>query len=186
METRETIKIGAKIRKLREEQGYNVSEMAKIVGLTTSMLSQVERDIVRPSISSLRRIADALHVPAFYFLIEPDELHDTVVRKNKRTTLQPAGYNATFQLLSPDLNKRIEMIYIKLEPGEATCDTPMAHEGEECLVVIQGRFSVILPDNEVTIQEGDSIYFDRRMPHQVINIGDGTASAICAITPPSY
>lgn len=186
MEKEELYPFGNRIRKLREEMGLTVSEVAARSELTASMLSQVERDIVKPSISSLRRIAQVLKVPAFYFLIESSELSDTVVREHARTTLKPPGYNAIYQLLSPDLSKRIEMMYFELHSGEATCDSPMSHEGEECLVVLSGTMKIMMTDHEIILNKGDSIYFDRGLPHQLLNIGDEPTSAICAITPPSY
>ena len=186
MENEELYPLGSKIRKLREEMGFTVSEVASRSEMTASMLSQVERDVVKPSISSLRKIAGVLKVPAFYFLIENTELSGMVVREQNRTTIKPPGYKAIYQLLSPDLGKRIEMMYTELQSGEATCDSPMSHEGEECLVVIAGTMKVVLTDQEVIVNKGDSIYFDRGLPHQLINIGDECASAICAITPPSY
>jgi mannose-6-phosphate isomerase-like protein (cupin superfamily) len=78
------------------------------------------------------------------------------------------------------------MISFELPPGEATCDAPMAHEGEECLLVTCGRMKAVLPDREVVLETGDSIYFDRSLPHQLINVGDTSAIAVCAITPPSF
>lgn len=178
--------LGSKIRELRQEKGLTIAEISDKAELTVSMLSQVERGIVSPSISSLRRIAAVLNVPAFYFLVEefgPDEI---VVRREERRTYQVPGYNTTYQLLTPGLHKRIETIYFELPPGEATCETPMAHEGEESLTVISGRMQVVLPDQEIVLETGDSIYIDRYLPHKLINVGEDTASAICAISPPSF
>jgi mannose-6-phosphate isomerase-like protein (cupin superfamily) len=89
-------------------------------------------------------------------------------------------------LLSPSLEKRLEMIRFELAPGEATCETLQAHEGEECLVVLEGRMKAVLSDREIVLEEGDSIYLDRSLPHQLVNDGDSPASAICAISPPSF
>jgi transcriptional regulator with XRE-family HTH domain len=178
--------IGSKIRKLREEVGLTATELAAKADLSPSMLSQVERDIVAPSISSLRRIAATLNVPAFYFLVEESDLDGILVRRQDRRTLQPPDHNAIYQLLSPSLDKRIEMLSFELSPGEATCETLMTHEGEECLVVISGQLKAVLPDREVILEAGDSIYFDRSLPHQLTNVGDTPALAICAISPPSF
>lgn len=178
--------IGSKIRMLRDEAGLTATELAARADLSPSMLSQVERETVTPSISSLRRIAATLNVPAFYFLIEANELDGMVVRRQDRRTLRPPDYRAIYQLLSPSLDKRIEMMSFELAPGETTCETPMAHEGEECLVVVTGQFKVVLPDREVILETGDSIYFERLLPHQLINTGNITATAICAISPPSF
>ena len=178
--------MGLKIRSLREELGFTLTEMAEKTGLTISTLSQIEREIISPSLSSLRRIATALNVPAFYFLVENSDLDGIVVRRAERRTLKLPGYNAIYQLLSPSLDKRVEMILFELAPGEATCETPQAHDGEECLVVLSGHMKATLPDREVVLEEGDSIQFDRALPHQLINDGDSPASAICAISPPSW
>ena len=178
--------MGSRIRRLREEAGLTASELAEQAQLSSSMLSQVERDIVSPSISSLRRIAAALNVPAFYFLIDKNELNGIVVRHKDRRTIKVPDHDTIYQLLSPTLDKRIEMMSFQLSPGEATCESPMAHEGEECLVLVSGSLQVVLPDREVRLEAGDSIYFDRFLPHQLINVGDCNAWAICAISPPSF
>ena len=178
--------IGSKIRRLRNEMGFTLADVAERVDLGISTLSQIERGIITPSVSSLRRVAAVLKVPAFYFLIEESDLDGIVVRREERRTLRLPDYNAIYQLLSPNLDKRIEMILFELPPGEASCDTLMAHEGEECLVVVSGQFKVVLPDQELTLEPGDSIYFERSLPHQLVNITDTSASAICAISPPSF
>lgn len=178
--------MGAKIRKLREQEGLTITEVAEKTGLTISTLSQIERDIISPSISSLRRVAAALNVPAFYFLIEVSDLHDIVVRRDERLTLRFPGFNATYQLLSPSPEKRVEMLLLELPPGETTCETLQSHEGEECLFLVKGRLKAVLPDREVVLEAGDSIYFERSMPHQLINDGDEMATAVCAISPPSF
>ena len=178
--------MGPRIRKLREEAGLTAAELAQQADLSPSMLSQVERGIVSPSISSLRRIAGVLSVPAFYLLIEDDRLNGIVVRCHDRRTIKLPDHDAIYQLLSPSLDKRIEMIAFSLGPGEATCESPMAHEGEECLLLVSGRVRVVLPDQEIVLEAGDSIYFDRCLPHQLICIGDESAWAVCAISPPSY
>jgi len=178
--------LGSRIRKLREELGLTVTEVASKADLTPSMLSQVEREITSPSISSLRRLATALSVPAFYFLVEDMEAAGVVVRRESRRTLRFPGYKATYQLLSPNLQRRIELMHFELAPGEATCESPMSHEGEENLVVVSGQLKAVLPGSEVTLGEGDSIYFEGFIPHQLINTGESVASAICAISPPSF
>ena len=59
----------------------SLKDLAERIGLTASFLSQVERELAEPSITSLRKIAEALDVPIFYFLLDNDN-HSPVVRKN--------------------------------------------------------------------------------------------------------
>ena len=178
--------IGLRIRELREGRGMTLAEVSAKADLTISTLSQIERGIITPSISSLRRIAAAFSTPAFYFLIEKSPLDGFVVRREERRILQPPEHTITYRLLSPNLDKIVEMLSFELPPGEATSEAPMAHAGEECLVVLSGQMKVVLPNQEVILRQGDSIYFERCLPHQLINVGEGPASAICAISPPSF
>jgi transcriptional regulator with XRE-family HTH domain len=179
-------KLGSRIRKLRKEKGITLSNLAEQACLSTSMLSMVERDITPPSIESLRRIAASLNVPCFYFLIEDQYTERMIVRRGERSLLQLSDHNGSYELLSPSLRKRIEMILFKLQPGESTVEEPMSHEGEECLFVLSGRLKVVLPEQHVILEEGDSLYLDQELPHKIINVGSTTAKAVSAISPPSF
>ena len=70
-----------------------------------------------PSIDSLRKISDALEVPIFHFLVEPD-VKSPVVRREERAQLKLSGSNLTYQLMTPDLNRKMEVFLAEREPGE--------------------------------------------------------------------
>ena len=63
--------LGAGIRSERLRQGLTLTHLAERADLSASALSQIERSITDPSIGSLRRIASALQVPFFQFLVDP-------------------------------------------------------------------------------------------------------------------
>ena len=62
--------LGERIRAIRKERGKSLSQLSALTGLTASFLSQGERDVSDPAITSLRKIAKALDVPIFYFLLD--------------------------------------------------------------------------------------------------------------------
>ncbi|MDI6880116.1 MAG: cupin domain-containing protein, partial [Desulfitobacteriaceae bacterium] len=62
----------------------------------------------------------------------------------------------------------------------------LAHQGEECGVIIQGEMTVVVGEREYLLKEGDSIYFDSTIPHRFFNHGDKVAIGIWAMTPPSF
>ena len=68
------MKIGYRIKKLRMQQKITLKELGERTGLTTSFLSQLERDLTSPSFISLEKIADALNTTMAYFF-EGDELY---------------------------------------------------------------------------------------------------------------
>jgi len=177
--------LGEKIRRKRKGKNLTLKEMAERVGLTQGFLSQVERGLTEPSITSLRRIAHTLDVPIFYFLMD-EAKSDPVIRKNERRVLEFPDSHLTFELLSPDLNRSIEMMMARLEPGAVTCDVPLTHPGEENIVVLQGSMKIQVGEEVYFLEEGDSIYYFSSIPHKIWSTGKEDLIFVSAITPPAF
>ncbi len=163
----------------------SLREVAGKTGVSPSFLSLVERNMVEPSITTLRKIAAALETPIFYFLID-DQADNPVVRKAERKTLNFPESHLTFELLCPNLSGKIEMIMATLEPGASTVDEPRSHPGEECTVVLQGVMEIEVGGQRYNLGEGDSIYYICALPHKITNVGDRDLVFISAITPPEF
>ena len=181
----ENIRLGQRIRKKRQDRGMSLNDVAEKIQKTSSYLSQVERGLAEPSITALREIARALEVPIFYFLIE-EENHNAVVRKDERRILNFPGSQLTFELLSPDLNREMEVIEATLKPGAETSEEPLKHLGEECTVVMQGKMYIEIGDQNYRLDRGDSIYYKASLPHKIKSIGEKDLHFISAITPPNF
>lgn len=177
--------VGSKIRALREELGMSSSQLAKAAGLSQSAISQIERGVVDPSLRSLRAIAETLNTPIFtFFLDEPSK--EIVVRKERRRAFSPPDYSGRYELLSPDSTGKLEMITMTLEPGTSSSTDPLPHTGDECMVVMRGQAEIVAGDEHFQLQEGDSIYLNQGIPHQVTNVGDEELVCIVGIAPPSF
>ncbi|MCZ7662593.1 MAG: cupin domain-containing protein [Thermoleophilia bacterium] len=177
--------LGTRIRQRRLDLRLTQSDIASSAGLTKSFVSQIERGVTAPSISTLRGIAKALDVSLFYFFQESNSDH-TVVRRHQRASVRNPGANVYYELLTPDLRRNIQMIWLHMEPGQVTSDVPRAHDGEECAVVLEGTVEVEIGGIVHTLYEGDSISFDSGQPHRTRNVGSGPATIISAVTPPSF
>lgn len=180
------MQIGDSIRKLRLQKSMTIQELAQLTGLSQSLISQVERDLVSPSVVSLWKIAQALGVPAGYFF-EASSAGNVVVKKNRRKRLLLPSSNALYELLSPDTSRNIEFLMITLGPGETnTADGLLTHKGEECGVVVSGSMQVQLGDDLYVLEEGDSMYFRSTTPHRFRNVGDRPAVAVWVDFPPMF
>lgn len=177
--------LGDKIRRLRRERGMSLKDVAGKTGLTSSFLSQVERDLADPSITSLRKIAEALGIPIFYFLLNHDD-QNPVVRKNERKVLRFPQSNLTYELLSPDLNRKMELMLGRLKPGAASCEEPLAHPGEEFILVLEGVMEIDIGGDTYCLEHGDSIYYYASIPHKLWSAGDEDLVFLSAITPPMF
>lgn len=181
------IDIGSKIRCLRKEQNMSIADLAKKTNLSSGIISQIERNIVAPSIVTFWKISNGLGVSVGSFFDENESSNfSPVVKKNMRKSISVSNSNAFYELLSPDLNRKIEFMYITIKEGEESSGDLVVHEGEECGLVIKGRLLVKTAENEYILEEGDSIYFNSTIPHRYINIGNDTCESVWAMTPPSF
>jgi transcriptional regulator with XRE-family HTH domain len=195
LEGNEALELGRQIRRLRRNANLTLDDLAGAARVSKSLISQVERGLASPSINTLRRIAGALEVPiAALFLGGEDASHGEidrwgrrlVVRRSERKGLHVPRSKVVYELLTPDLNRRIEFIWIEYEPGSVTHPDPMSHPGEENAVCLEGSVVVIVDGEEFTLTEGDSISFDSGRPHQVENRSSERAVLVSAITPPAF
>jgi transcriptional regulator with XRE-family HTH domain len=165
--------------------GLSLRELAQRVDLTASFLSQIERDLASPSIESLRKISDALEVPIFHFLVEP-EAKSPVVRRDERALLRLPGSNLTYQLMTPDLNRKMEVFLAEREPGEEKITIPLRQDTEEYIYILQGQLEIQLGEDVYLLGQGDSIYFNGTLLRRLASRGDTTLRFISVITPPIF
>jgi transcriptional regulator with XRE-family HTH domain len=182
--------LGGIIRGLRQEQRSSTVALARACGVSTSLISQVERGLTSPSLDVLWAIARALDVPiGTFFQGEPEDeppgREPVVVRADHRKKL---GVNSSliYELLSPDLRHQIEFIWVEFGPGVEGPLAPFRHPGEEQMVVIRGEMHFWVDGVEYVLQAGDCITIDASRPHRAGNRSDAPAIVIAAITPPSF
>jgi transcriptional regulator with XRE-family HTH domain len=182
--------IGRKIKELRMHRGMKLKELSQLVGVTASFLSQVERGVAVPSISSLKKISDAFGISIASFFGEKEEdkavsEFSPVVKKAQRKILQPSP-GVTYHLLSRNLQGKIEFLLAIYEGGASTGSAPYTHRGEECALVLKGKLEVEVGSSTYLLEKDDSISFSCEIPHRVRNAGKGSAVSIWCITPPSF
>lgn len=183
----ENIDIGIQIRSLRNKNKMTISDLSGTTGLSTGMISKIERNLVVPSVVSLWKIAGALDVSIGSFFDQETHKRKTVVRKNERKKIITQNSDAFYELLSPDLNRKIEFLMITINPGDGTSlDERLSHDGEECGIIIKGKVLVQFDDEEFLLEEGDSIYFDSSRNHRYLNVGSEICVSIWAMTPPTF
>jgi len=183
------MKIGKTIREFRLARNMSIKELSKKTNLTSSLISQVERNLISPSLNSLTKISGALKVPIVSFFTEATLKPCPITRKKQRKkTVIFSSSHVIYQLLSPDPDRKIEFLSVEIEPEEDENDENelITHSGEECGYVIKGELEVRLGKERYYLKEGDSIYFQSRIPHRFKNTGKGKVISIWAMTPPSF
>lgn len=189
--------LGARLRDLRKEKKLKIIDVARMTGLTSSFLSQVERTLVSPSIETLKKIGNALDTPLSYFFEasgDTDEIkqdfnvmkeRSPVVHGDRRKILSPQP-GVVFYLLNPDMSGPIEFIYNVYEPGAGTGEGLYAHEGTECGLILEGELLVTVKNKSYLLKKGDSITFSSEEPHSKKNTGTTKCICVWANTPPHF
>jgi transcriptional regulator with XRE-family HTH domain len=181
--------LGEQVRRLRLERDLTLEEVAAKSGCSVGALSQLERGKANPEFFTLVKIAHALDVPvARLFHIERSV--QPVVRRGEGRQLNPhpaeAANEANYLLLSPDLDRALEVIRYEIPPGLSTENTPFVHSGEEVGIVLQGVQEVHVNGVTYTLYEGDAISFQSTLPHWFRNPGPDVLIGICICTPPTF
>ncbi len=180
--------LGYSIRMHRKNAEMTLVELAKKTDFSISYLSQIERNLLTPSIATLRKLADALGIPAGQLMLKDAGSANApvaVVRRNERKQLAFPGSNIHYELLTPDMRRRASLLWVEAPPGSESGPS-FAHEGEDGVVVLKGAIDVEVGGVWHHLESGDSIYFNAGIPHRWRNSGSALAQAVWLSTPPSF
>jgi transcriptional regulator with XRE-family HTH domain len=180
--------LGVLMRARRLELGLTMTQLATETGFSKGYISQVERAHVNPSIFALSKIANALNTPITYFLDgDPaDREACYVTRATERKSMSYPHSSVHYELLSPDLKRQIEFIYVSEPPGTVSGKQPFQHEGEEVILVLAGTLEYTVGSEVHVLEKGDSIWHKSNIPHSWRALGTENMQAVAAVTPPSF
>ena len=176
--------MGERIRKRRENLGIQSNDLAKLVGVTSSLISQIERAKAFPSILTLKKIADALQTTVGKLIGENATfIENPLLEAKDRKFAKKNRYGANVYLLSHhDTQKQMDPFVIDFEPNANSSQimTPKNPRQEFCFV-LKGKFEVKLGDKKYSLNESDSFYFLSNRDHLFKNISNDTAQLLWVV-----
>ncbi len=167
------LEVGRQIHRWRLQRGLTLAGVSKKTGLNTGYLSQIENDKASPSLSCLASIAEALEVPAAWFL-QDDSPPPLVVRANERPAVD--SELGRIEHVDGRASRDISIIEAKATPGGRV--GAHTHSGDEHHIVLRGRFRMSHGGHDVELGPGDYVRWDGAIPHDGEVIGDEEASMI--------
>lgn len=180
------IQVGRRIRELRKAKGFSLKQVAGGAGVSPSLVSQIENSRVDPSLSTLRKIALSMGVPVFALVAESGPDDASLIPKEKRRRVSFPRGGLEYEIIHSELTKKMGIMIGTLQPGGMTSEEPLAHDGEECLVILKGALRVDFQQSQRELKEGDSLYFDSSAPHRLVNLHKKTCRFYLIITPPKF
>ena len=166
--------LGAKIRQFRKSKQMSIHELAKLAGISVSMLSRMENGLTQASISTLQSIGGVLNVPiAVLFSELTGSNESTFVKSGRGLTVQrrdnPIGHE--YQLLGHSFHSEVSLEPYLIKLTNADEEFPKSfHDGIEFMYLLKGKMTYQQGDNIFEMEPGDSLYFDATVPHGPIKL----------------
>lgn len=176
------VELSQRIKQRRLSLGRSLDEVALAAGQTRSWLSKVENFRITPSLPALARVADALGL-TLSSLLEGLDAKPTIaltrVADRKKIERDPEDSNISYYSLVGSRPERKMDPMILTVPAGGGRDISRSHEGEEFLLVVQGRIKMEYGAEAFCLGKGDSVYFDANVPHRVYNPYQRDAQVLC-------
>ena len=182
----------ARLRTARTEADLSVRELSRRVGISPSMLSQIENGRSEPSVATLYALVSALGISLDQILggglAQPatatssgraDPASSPVVTAESRARLVMDS-GVTWERLTAGSDPLVDALMVTYPPGSSSSSNGglMSHQGREYGLLLSGRLTVHLGFETYQLEEGDSISFDSSVPHLYVNESDQPARGV--------
>lgn len=179
--------LGEQVRNVRKSRGITLKELAEQTGLSIGYISQIERDLTDPSLSTLRKLSEALDVPTYLFMGVAETDSRLTTRKNEVITLSQPNSSIRYHLLTPmpsaEFVPQSLIIRFELEPHSKDGERPVIHPSEEIIMIESGKLEVVIGTEKIHLEEGDSTLIRSNLPHMVVNETDQPVVGVSVFTP---
>lgn len=182
--------IGEKIKQYRKNKSMTLSHLGEKADVTASYLSQVERGIIEPSISTLRKIANVFGLPVYYFFLEESKDNFLITKAERKiATLRDNDLTTSFitpvNLDSDSLNMvAFETVIAPFSERGKIHES--VHDAEEIILIQKGSLQIAIGEDVHELNIGDSIYIKANVKHTMKNISDEEVICLSCISPGIY
>jgi transcriptional regulator with XRE-family HTH domain len=184
-------KVGNRLRSAREDRGISLRELARRVGVSPSLVSQIELDRVNPSVSTLYALVTELGMtmsdvfgdgPTTQLIRARSDDDSLVARPETRRVINLAS-GVRWERLTPHSDPDVEFLHVMYPVGAESCpeDALVTHGGREYGYVTGGTLGVRVGFDEYELGPGSSIAFDSSSPHRLWTVGDQPVHAVWVV-----
>jgi transcriptional regulator with XRE-family HTH domain len=179
--------IGSNIRKFRKSKGLTLDELAGQSGISKGYLSKVENSDKSPPVSTLINIAKGLGVSISDLFGESQETKSfSIVKKNERQVMARSGtiLGYFYETLAHNYPHKKMEPYVLTIPNQKGKEVLFQHDGQEMLLMLEGKMNFKVGEKENLLEEGDCIYFDSGLAHGGTVIGEKEVKCLIVIFTP--
>lgn len=163
--------IGKKINQFRKEKKWTIQEFSRQSGISTALVSQLERGIGNPSLNVLRAICRTLGVPLSSLFFEEIDNASLICRADQRERIHnPNEKNSVYYNLTPGLLKsNVGLLLMTLNPNSETNEGFSQHFEEEIAYLVDGEACILFEDETYLLHQGDTVRILPSRKHKMKN-----------------
>ena len=178
-----TIDVGARLRTVRTTFGLSQRELARRAGVTNGLISLIEQNRVSPSVSSLKKVLDAIPMSlAEFFTLDASAAPQAFFAADELTEIGNAEVSRRL-VAAKRPARQLTVLHERYAVGAATTEEATSLHGEEGGVVIRGRIELTVGAASRVLGPGEAFYFSRQLPHRFRNVGREECEIISASAP---
>ncbi len=171
--------LGAWIQRVRSAQALSVRALAARAGVSPSFVSQIENDVVSPSIASMERISSALGVTlGQYFAEAAGDAAHVIVRPADRVAIPHSWRGTRMESLAPRGGTHLQPLVIRLEAGGRSAERPHLGAVEEFVFVLSGRPTLAVGGKDYELRPSDAVTLPARELRRWENRTDSAAKIL--------
>jgi transcriptional regulator with XRE-family HTH domain len=186
-----SVDLGTRLRAAREDRGKSLRGVAQAIGVSPSLLSQVENGHIQPSVPTLYALVTHLEASLDEVLgvhqaatLAPEHIGSdvVVVQKSDDNAVAHMGDGVTWEGLAHAPGASSVSGYLvtyEQHTGDHGAHTErLQHVGSEYGVIVKGELTLYIRDETHQLQPGDSVHFDSMIPHLYVNHGDEPVTGV--------
>lgn len=175
---RTLIDVGKRIRQLRQQRKMTLQHLAETVGLSTAMLSLVERGLASPSLTSLAAMAHGFGISLTDLIAGRQSSDEELVSRLSEQPVVSTPDGVLRWVLKEDQRRRIDVTVNEYAPDIGNSPNGLRHSGYEYGYVLEGELTVVVDGESHVLGPGDLISFQSTRLHRMWNFGSTPARAL--------
>lgn len=170
--------IAENLKRLRAEKMLSLNNVSKLTGVSKSMLGQIERCEVNPTVSTVWKIANGLKISCTQLMSMPEADFEIVDKSQVQPLVEDNGRIKIFPVCPFDSAMRFEMYSIEIDDKGYLSSEAHQQGTQEFITVFSGKLTISINDEDFVVTTGNFIRFKADSPHAYKNTGD----TICSLS----
>lgn len=164
--------ISENLKRFREERKLSLDNVAKLSGVSKSMLGQIERGEVNPTVSTVWKISNGLKISFTQLMSRPEVDIELVDREEIQLLSEDNGRFRNYPVFPFDSTRRFEMYSLEIDGGGNLSAEAHPQGTQEFITVFSGELTIQVNGEDYSVAAGNSIRFKADAPHTYKNNGD--------------